>query len=161
MAQAGIRRSGGFVSRQRGVTLIEIVVSIVVIATAAGALLSLFSRNIERSADAMIVSQAIAIAEAYVEEVSLKSFFDPDGSDAEAARVDFDDADDYDGLLDNGAVDQFGNPIPSLSGYTVAVAVQPTASLPGVAAADAFRIDVRVRFDPYVDYTLSAYKTRL
>jgi MSHA pilin protein MshD len=144
----------------RGMTLIEVVISIVVITVAVSAVLGALSQNAGRSADAMVLTQAVSIAEAYAEEVSLRPFFDPDGVDGEALRVDFDDADDYDGLLDNGAVDQFGNPIPGLGGYTVAVNVQPSGALPGIAAADALRIDVRVQFAPYVDYTLSAYKTR-
>ena len=51
----------------------------------------------------MVMSQAVAIAEAYLEEISLKSFADPDGVDGEAARVAFDDVNDYDGLVDDGA----------------------------------------------------------
>jgi MSHA pilin protein MshD len=142
-------------------TLIEVVISIVVIATAVGAVLGVFAKNVEKSADALIVSQAIAVAEAYLEEVTLKAFGDPDGDDTETLRGEFDDADDYDGMLDIGAADQFGNPIPELAGYTIAIDVQPTAALPGIPATDALRIDVRVQFAPFVDYTLSTYKTRL
>jgi MSHA pilin protein MshD len=142
-------------------TLIEVVIAIVVVAIAASATLGVLSRSVAHSADAMILSQAVAIAEAYVEEISLKPFADPDGADGEAARADFDDADDYDGLLDNGAYDQFGNAIAGLAGYTVSVGVVPSAALPGIGGADALRIDVRVTYAPYVDYVLSAYRTRL
>lgn len=147
--------------RQRGVTLIELVVSIVVVAIAASAVLGVLSRSVGRSADAMAMSQAVAIAEAYLEEIMLKPFADPDGSTGEAARTDFDDVSDYDGLVDTGARDQFGNALPTLSQYTVTVAVSTTAALPDVAAADARRIDVRVSYAPGVDVALSAYRTRL
>jgi MSHA pilin protein MshD len=113
------------------------------------------------SADALIVSQAVAIAESYIEEISLKPFADPDGNDGEIARATYDDVDDYDGLVDIGAADQFGNAITGLDGYTVSVGVVPSAALPSVASTDALRVDVRVQFAPYVDYVLSAYKTRL
>ena len=93
---------------ERGATLIELVISIVVIAIAASAVLGVLSSTVGRSADAMVMSQAVAIAEAYLEEITLKSFADPDGVDGEAARPDFDDVDDYHGLVDNGARDQFG-----------------------------------------------------
>lgn len=146
---------------ENGMTLVEVVISIVVIAIAVGAVLGVLSSNVARSADALVVSQAISIAEAYLEEITLKPVGDPDGVDGEAARIDFDDADDYDALLDVGAHDQFGNPIAGLSAYTIAVAVTPSGALPGIAAADALRIDVRVQFAPYVDYTLSGYKTRM
>ena len=146
---------------ESGMTLIEVVISIVIIATAVSAVLGVLSKNVGHSADALVVSQAIAIAEAYIEEISLKPFADPDGSDAEAARAAYDDADDYDGLVDIGAADQFGNAISGLDGYTVSVGVVQSSALPGVLSADALRIDVRVQFAPYVDYVLSAYKTRL
>jgi MSHA pilin protein MshD len=149
------------VQPQRGMTLIEVVISIVVIAIAVSAILGVLATNVQRSADAMVVSQGITIATAYLEEISLKSFGDPDGADGEAGRSNFDDVDDYDGLFDAGAADQFGNPIPGLDDYQISVAVNTSGALPGVAASDAYRIDVRVEFAPYVDFTLSGYRTRL
>jgi len=146
---------------QRGATLVEVVISIVVIAIAVSAVLGLLSTSVGRSADALIVTQGVSVANAYLEEISLKPFTDPDGIDGEALRVDFDDVDDYNGLVDAGAADQFGNPIAGLGGYTVSVAVTPSAALPGVPAGDALLIEVRVQFAPYVDYTLSSYRTRL
>jgi len=147
--------------QQAGMTLVELVISIVVVTIALAAVLGVLSRNVASSADAMVLTQAVSIAEAYLEEISLKPFDDPDATDGEAARIDFDDVDDYNGLLDNGANDQFGNPIASLNAYRVSVAVSPSAALPSVAAIDALRIDVRVEFPPYVDFYLSSYKARL
>jgi MSHA pilin protein MshD len=147
--------------KQRGVTLIEVVISIVIIAIAVSAILGVLATNVQRSADAMIVNQGIAIATAYLEEISLKPFSDPDGIEGETGRANFDDIDDYDGLLDSGAFDQFGNAIPDLDGYSISVAVNRSSALPGVSSGDALRIDVRVQNAPYVDYTLSSYRTRL
>jgi MSHA pilin protein MshD len=147
--------------RERGATLIELIISIVVIAIAAGAVLGVLSGSVGRSADAMVLAQAVSIAEAYLEEISLKPFVDPDGVDGEAVRTDFDDVDDYDGLVDNGARDQFGTALPPLTQYTVAVTVVPSAALTSVPGADAQRIDVRVTYPPNVVVALSSYKTRL
>jgi MSHA pilin protein MshD len=147
--------------KQSGVTLIELCISIVVIAIAAGAVLGVLSRSVGRSADAMIMSQAVSVAEAYLEEITSKPFVDPDGVDGETLRTDFDDVDDYNGLVDVGARDEFGVPIASLSRYTVAVTVVPSVALTGVPGADAERVDVRVTYAPSVTVTLSAYKTRL
>ena len=149
------------VHRQSGVTLIELIISIVVIAIAVGGVLGVLSASVGRSADAMVMSQAVAIAEAYLEEITLRSFDDPDGVDGEANRIDFDDVDDYDGLVDVGARDQFGVAIASLSQYTVAVTVVQSAALTGVPGAAAKRIDVTVTYAPNVTVALSAYKTRL
>ena len=145
---------------QRGMTLIELIVAIVVIAIAVSSVLGVLTSNVQNSADAMVISQAAAIAEAYLEEASLKPFVDPDGSDGEAARTDFDDVDDYNGLVDVGAADQFGNPIGALADYTVSVTVVPSAALPNVPVADALRVDVTVTRAPYVNFTLTGYRTR-
>jgi MSHA pilin protein MshD len=150
----------GGTRNQRGMTLIEVVIAIVVVATAVSAVLGVLSSSVGRSADAMIVSQGIAIAESYLEEITLKPFADPDGSDGESSRPDFDDVDDFDGLSDAGAHDQLGNPIAGLGAYAIDVAVVPSTALPGIGAADALRIDVRVQYPPYIDYVLSSYRTR-
>jgi MSHA pilin protein MshD len=146
---------------ERGATLIELTISIVVIAIAASAVLGVLSSTVGRSADAMALSQAVAIAEAYLEEIALKPFADPDGIDGEASRPSFDDVDDYDGLVDFGARDQFGNALAPLAQYGVAVAVSPSTGLAGVPGADARRIDVVVTYPGNGTVALTGYKTRL
>ena len=108
----------------------------------------------------MIRHQAAAIAEAYLEEILLKPLTDPDGVDGEAARADYDDLDDYDGLSDAGAHDQFGAPIAGLGDYNVSVSVAPSAALPATPAADALRVDVVVSHTNAVNFTLSSYRAR-
>jgi MSHA pilin protein MshD len=146
---------------ERGATLIELVISIVVIAIAASAVLGVLSASVGRSADAMVLRQAVAIAEAYLEEISRKPFLDPDGVDGEGTRPEFDDVDDYDGLVDNGARDQFGAALPPLAQYTVTVSVTPSTALAGVPQVDAQRIDVRVTYPGNGAVALTGYKTRL
>lgn len=146
--------------RQRGVTLIELLVSIVVVGVAAGIVLGLLAMTTGASADPMLRHQASAIAEAYLEEIVLKSFDDPDGVDGEGSRADFDDLDDYDGLVDAGARDQFGNAIAALADYSVSVNVQPSASLAPVAGGDTLRIDVTVSRGTDISIVLSGYRAR-
>lgn len=145
---------------QRGVTLVELVVAIVVIGIAASIILGVLASNVNASADPMVRQQAVAIARAYLEEILLRDFDDPDGADGEVARVDFDDVDDYNGLSNNGARDQFDNAIAGLADYNVAVNVVASGALPGVPAADALRVDVTVSRAPYLSFTLSGYRTR-
>ena len=147
-------------NRQAGVTLIELLVSIVIVSIAASTVLGVLSMTIAASADPMIRHQAAAIAEAYLEEIMLKPLIDPDGVDGEAARAAFDDLDDYDGLSDAGARDQFGSPLAGLGDYNVAVAVTPSPALPGVPLADALRVDVVVTHANDIDFVLSGYRTR-
>lgn len=146
--------------RQYGLTLVELLVSIVIVGIAASTILGVFSITSASSADPMIRHQAAAIAESYLEEVLARPFDDPDGSDAETLRADFDDVEDYDGLLDNGARDQFGNPIPSLSDYTVSVAVSNSSALPSIPAGDTYRVDVVVSRSADINFQLSGYRTR-
>ncbi|HEX5048147.1 MAG TPA: prepilin-type N-terminal cleavage/methylation domain-containing protein [Gammaproteobacteria bacterium] len=154
---AGRRRLAA--RHQRGATLIELVISIVVVAVAVSAILGLLARNAATSADAMVLAQAVSVAEAYIEEITLKPLVDPDGVNGEGARSAYDDVNDYNGLVDVGARDQFGSAIPALAGYTVAVGVSASSALPGVPGSAAARVDVRVTFSPGVDFTISSYKT--
>ena len=146
--------------RQAGVTLIELLVSIVIVSIAASTVLGVLSMTTAASADPMIRHQAAAVAEAYLEEILLKPLTDPDGVDGEAARAAFDDLDDYDGLSDAGARDQFGSPLAGLGDYNVAVNVTPSPALPGVPLADALRVDVVVTHANDIDFVLSGYRTR-
>lgn len=143
---------------QSGTTLIELIIAIVIIAVAAAAVLMGLSTSIARSADPMIRHQAVAIAEAYLEEISLKSFADPDGVDGEASRGLYDDIDDYDGLVDNGARNQFDAAIADLSEYTVSVNVTASNALPGIAATDLWLISVTVTHPTNIDLTVSGYR---
>ena len=65
--------------RQAGTTLIEVVIAIVIISIAVSAVLMALTMTVGYSADPMIRHQAVAIAEAYLEEITLKAFVDPDG----------------------------------------------------------------------------------
>lgn len=145
---------------QRGVTLVELLVSIVIVSIAASGVLGVLSMTTAASADPMIRHQAAAIAEAYLEEILLKPIADPDGVDGEAARADYDDLDDYNGLADIGARDQFGNPIAGLADYNVAVAVAPSAALPAIPLANALRVDIVVTNGVDINFVLSGYRTR-
>jgi MSHA pilin protein MshD len=137
---------------QLGLTLIELVISMMIIGIAVVGILSVMTQTTRHSADPMIQHQAVAIAEAYLEEILTKSYTAQPGS---GARANYDDIDDYGGLADNGAEDQFGNPIAGLGSYNIAVTVTDT-TLSGVTAK---RIDVRVTHSNLVDLTLSSYRT--
>lgn len=143
---------------QSGTTLIELIIAIVIISIAVAAVLMGMSTSITRSADPMIRHQAVAIAEAYLEEIALKSFDDPDGADGEGSRDLYDDVDDYDGLVDNGPRNQFGAALPNLDDYTVSVDVTPSSALPGIASTDLYLISVTVSHPVNVNFTVSGYR---
>jgi len=142
---------------QAGTTLIELVISIVIVSIAISAVLMVMSMTVGYSADPMIRYQAVAIAEAYLEEISLKAFADPGGGDGEASRDLYDDVDDYDGLVNVGARNQFDAALPGLGNYTVSVTVTPSA-FSGIAASDNYLINVTVTHAAQINFTLSAYR---
>lgn len=150
--------------RNAGATLVELVVSIVVISVGLAGILLVMNRNVSSSGDPLVQHQAIAIAEAYLEEILAKEFTDPDGGEtggpeAGEARATFDDVNDYNGLADAGARDQNNNLIPGLGGYNVGVAVVNQA-WNGVPVADALLATVTVTGPGGVTITLSGYRTR-
>ena len=151
-----------------GVTLIELVISISIVAIAATGTLLSINRTVRSSADPMIVKQALAVAEAYLEEVLLRDYYDPDlGAIGgicpanEASRDLYDNLCDYDLLDDSGARDQDGNAIAGLGDYRVRITVEDTGATLGALAGSAqvVRVDVRVTNSPVVDITLSGYRT--
>ncbi len=139
-----------------GFTLIEIITTIVVLAVAATAIMSVFTNTVRSSANPMIQQQAVSIAEAYMEEILLKSFDDPDGIDGETSRSTFDDVDDYDGLNNPDAMDQNGSVISGLESYTVTVAVSG-ASLN--TTVPALLVVVTVDHDVLDPVVLQGYRT--
>jgi MSHA pilin protein MshD len=149
--------------RQSAFTLIEIIVTIVIIAIASTALLG-FANMVRGSADPVIQQQATTIAEAYLEEIMLRAFNDPQGGETgndegEAGRADYDDVKDYRSLAAGPAADQFGNPVAVLAAYTVTVTITNSA-LGGVPVADSLRIDVNVNHPAIGDIQLSGFRTR-
>jgi MSHA pilin protein MshD len=146
-------------AQNRGVTLIEIVVAITVVAIAATTILGVLGAVASRSADAMMQQQAIAIAGSYLDEIMQRWVVDPNGAPPNTGRGSWNLVDEYNGLVDVGAHDQFGNPIAALSAYTVSVVTSQSSALTGVPAAATRRIDITVSYAPSRSVTVSGYRT--
>jgi MSHA pilin protein MshD len=72
---------------QRGLTLIELIVFIVIVGVALAGVLTVLNHITRHSADPMVRKQALAIAEALMEEVMLQPFTWCDPDDANAATA--------------------------------------------------------------------------
>lgn len=144
---------------QRGVTLIELVVAITIVAISATTILGAMSAVASRSADAMVQQQAASIAQAYLDEILQRWVVDPNGTPPNTGRGSWDLVDQYNGLVDVGARDQFGNAIAALSAYSVSVSVSPTSALGAIGSADARRIDITVTRAPNLIVKLTGYRT--
>lgn len=121
--------------RQRGFTLPEAILAIVVLGVGLAGVLLAFGTVARGSADPMLRQQMLAIAEGLMAEIQLK----PYASAANAApggcsREAFNDIADYNGYASNGICTVEGVAIAALAGYQVAVAVQ-AGNLGGVTAA--------------------------
>jgi len=121
---------------QRGISLIELVMFIVIVSIAmAGVMLSLNANSIF-SADPLIKKQALTIAESLLQEIELKSFTVLPGN----TRATFDDIFDYNALSASAVT--YANssvPVTGLEGYRVSavVATLPAAwgNIPAASAA--------------------------
>jgi MSHA pilin protein MshD len=72
---------------QRGLTLVELIVFIVIVGVALAGVLTVLNHTTRHSADPMIRKQALAIAEAILEEVMLQPFTWCDPDDPQAATA--------------------------------------------------------------------------
>jgi len=147
--------------RHRGVTLVELVVAITIVAIAVTTILGVFAAVATRSADAMMQQQAIAIGESYLSEILQRWVVDPNdpnGTLPNTGRASWDRIDQYNGLVE-APHDQFGNPIAPLNSYRVSVSTSQSSALAGVPAAAARRVDITVSYPPSASIILSGYRT--
>jgi len=173
--------------RQAGVSLIEVILFIVIVSVGVVGLMSVLNSSLLRSADPMLRKQALAVAEALLEEVEAMPFTDcdPDFYDpstgtctlVEAMGIEagevrgslatpFDNVNDYNGFtLAGGGGQDIGGVVAVPAGYNATVTVALDAAF-GVAgaflpAADVLRISVTVTYNGGGDtLTLAGYRTR-
>ncbi len=125
---------------QRGMTLVELIITIVIIGIAAAALYSAMAAITGRSADPLLRQQSVMIAESYLSS-ALALPYDQLGSAAQSAAA---------------PRNLAGEPIAELAGYSVALAVDGAAKLNGVAAT---RIEVTVSDPQQQSLRLSGWRT--
>lgn len=175
--------------RQRGVTLIELVMFIVIVSIAVVGVLSVFGYTTKHSADPLRRKQALMIAEGLLEEVELAQFTycEPNSANSDTAgsvaacstpetwgpeSIDsrpYDNVNDYavssGHPFDSGGVlvDAAGNAL-GLSGYSASLLVEP-ADLNGIAGGttadpQVLHLVVTVTYDAGQSVTLDGYRTR-
>lgn len=175
--------------RARGTSLIELIMFIVIIGIAVAGVLGAMGLATRSSADPLIQKQALAIAEAYLEEVLAMPFTycDPDDVDAGTATsatvgaggcavtleaigaevgetrgsgtTPYDNVNDYNSLAAGAPAAIDGTAISGLTSYSVSVAVVAEA-LSTVAAPASLRVTVTVTGPVGVSVRLDGYRTR-
>ena len=144
----------GVAGRQRGLTLIELIMFIIIVGVGLAGVLTVFNVTARSSADPVVRKQALAIAEAMLEEILSKSYendaADPGNTsttlgctpntnptcvaNTPAQRSRYNDVDDYNGWNQNGVFDLNGAALAGLANYRVVVAVAAPAAF-GVAGS--------------------------
>lgn len=173
-------------ARQRGLSLIELVIFMVVLSAALAGVLRVFIQATSASADPMLRRQALAIAESLMEEVQLMplTFCDPDDANVETApssaacatsaeavgpeagetrftTPQFDNVNDYNGYAMSGVVDITQTAVAGLAGYSASVTVAPAAlNTISAGSGDALRITVSVNAPGGINVTLDGYRSR-
>lgn len=147
-------------ARQRGFTLAELLLLIVVLSVGLTGILLVINTTTTHSADPMVRKQAMAIAESMMEEALLMPYGPPDvgnwsGAATQANRTRFDDVLDYNGFQTAGIYRiEDGSAIAGLEKYNLNVAVVP-ATLNGVSG---LAITVVVTGPIDTNYALTGYK---
>jgi MSHA pilin protein MshD len=152
------------VGQQGGLTLVELVIFIAVIGIAVSGILLVLNQTTQRSADPQMRKQALALAEALLEEVELMPFTTcdpeafaadtgvctrleapgPEGANAAAGQAQaeargsfnapFDNVNDYNGFVLPPGGTDISGVVAAPAGYSATVAVTPEAGF-GPAAA--------------------------
>lgn len=112
-------------TRNAGVTLVELIIAMVIIAAALGGLVAAFSTGNRASADPLILQQKVAIAESLMGEILLRPYGLDTTLPTPNVRDTFVDVRDFNGYGKNlsGIRDAKNNPIAGLESYNVLVSV--------------------------------------
>lgn len=176
-------------TRQRGLSLVELVLFIVIVSVAVVAIVGAMSLNTKHSADPLRRKQALMIAEAYLEEVELAqfSYCEPTAANSDSAKNTsecaggayekygaepgegrpFDNVNDYNGAsfadASGNLLDVNGEAL-GVAGYAASVSVVPAdlGDIAGGANEDpnVLRITVTVTYDGNQSVSLDGFRTR-
>lgn len=139
-------KARNFRKRQCGLTLIELIMFIVIVSVSLAGILLVMNVTVKSSADPVVRKQALAMADAIMDEVLAKDFSNPTGppvgftesSGTCANRTQYDDVSDYDCFKTSsanriGGTDTLGSAsIASLSAYSASVDVDAATSKLGL-----------------------------
>lgn len=154
--------------KQRGISLIELIIFIVIISVALTGILLVMNQTTAHSTDPLIHKQAMAVAESLLEEIELQDFIDqndgvtttcPVASMVSATNraTDYHIVDCYNGFSMTGITDLNNNPT-GLTNYNAGVTITQEA-LGSVAAGSAVRITVTVTDPQNNTIAIDGYRT--
>jgi MSHA pilin protein MshD len=136
----------------RGFTLVEMIIAIVIIGFGVAGVLTAFQSSVRGSAQPLITKQMLAAAEEMMEEILLKPYAVSGAPPSNSAtsctstasvRTGFDDVRDYNNYQTSGICTADGAPVAGLSSYNMRVTAV-TEAWQGLAVASVVRVTVTV-----------------
>jgi MSHA pilin protein MshD len=152
---------------QRGLTLIELIMFIVIVSVGVAGILTVMNQVVRASADPMLAKQAVAFADAVLEEVLSKAYCDPDlvppacTVSQETTRQLWDDVQDYANETIAGTDLLSGADTALLVGYSAAIVVTDvnvSEVVPPQVAIAMKRVTVTVTVPGGATYAVSGYR---
>jgi len=159
--------------RCRGVTLVEVIVFILIVSIALGAIVNLLALATARSGDPLVRRQSLAVGEALVREIDavpyhLKEAYNPTGpNDAigpeagearSGASLPFDNPNDYSGYSETGVVTPDGTAISGLGTYSASVSASQQA-LGGIPLGSGLLVSVTVTAPSGEPVTITSFRS--
>jgi len=168
---------------KKGFTLMETVISIIIVAVAIVGILSVIYNVTQKGINPVMELKACELGQAMLDEIILKRW-DEDtplggghintalaniGTEAgETSRQDFDDVDDYDGYSDGTSSeplkDEAGNTLTGFDGFSRSVSVvfeKPTGAPAGIDEKNYKKITVKVILPTGEEISFVTYKTNI
>lgn len=157
---------------QRGATLVEVVLFIVIVSIALTSVVNLLAVSSLRSSDPVLTRQSLAIAESLLQEILSQpaGSTDPDGgADAlgpepgesrTSTTQPFDNVNDYDGYVMNGVVNADGTTVPALAAYSARVSVR-AQGFDGIPSDWGWLVTVTVTAPDGSTLAVSGFKARM
>jgi MSHA pilin protein MshD len=163
MNEGVLDSSGTGMAKQRGISLIELIMFIVIISVALTGILLVMTKVTSHSADPLLHKQAIAAAESLLEEIELQDFISASGATAAVTQANrtsvYHIVKDYDGFTTSGVFPVNGAAaIGGLGSYNATVAVKD-AALGDIVAGSAVLITVKVTDPQGAIIPISSYRT--
>lgn len=157
--------------RHSGATLVELVITIVIISVAIAGVVGAFALITGRSADPLNQTRAVELAQLYMDEIITQRYDDQTpvggtppydggcniGPEAGETRSTFDDVDDYHNLTDSPPASLQGT-LDGYGGFSVSVTVTCAGGQVGLASEDAKRIELDIVAPGDQSFVFSAYR---
>ncbi len=158
--------------RSGGATLVELVITIVIINVAIAGVVGAFALLVGRSADPLNQTRAIALAQLYADEILARRYDDstpPGGvprwsgctiNTEEASRANYDDVDDYQAISGGPPTDAAGVSLDATAyqGFTVSISVACAGAEVALPDIDAKRVDITIQDPSGNAYLFTLYR---